>query len=302
VPTSKDPLSSSQTTAGTCASIAQANHGNSGLSDCVHFARAIGKVSPMSMTWNNVSISILAGLTCATNVAAATCSASSGTLVRPLVELYTSEGCSSCPPADRWLSAQLGRADINLLAFHVDYWDDIGWPDRFASPLFSQRQRQRVNAAGSDSVYTPQVMVGTDVGATWRSTSSFARSVNADASSAQVSIRLSIEQQETHLRASLDISAADDVDSHAQVWLAQYLDGQISQVRAGENRGATLHHDRVVHKLWGPWSLPAIAAGHSQSIVPHDGTWGLVAIVQGRAGNTLQSLRLPASECDLTSR
>jgi len=71
---------------------------------------------------------------------AQTCSARSGDLRTPLVELYTSEGCSSCPPADRWLSARARASDANWLAFHVDYWDDIGWPDRFASPLFSQRQ------------------------------------------------------------------------------------------------------------------------------------------------------------------
>ena len=81
----------------------------------------------------------------------------------PLVELYTSEGCSRYPPADRWLSKQVGQADTNRLALHVDYWDEIGWPDRFGSPAWSQRQRLRVSDQGGDTRYTPQVMVGAQV-------------------------------------------------------------------------------------------------------------------------------------------
>jgi hypothetical protein len=255
----------------------------------------------MRMTWKTGLISILTGLTGlagSTGPATAACSASSGEVVRPLVELYTSEGCSSCPPADRWLSTQLDRADFNLLAFHVDYWDDIGWPDRFASPLFSRRQRLRVDAGRGESVYTPQVMVGAGTGVAWRSSSSFARSVSAEAGLADVSITLGVERKGADLRATLGVLAKADSDPRAEVWLAQYLDGQTTQVRAGENRGATLHHDRVVHALWGPWSLRAIAAGHVQPIAPQDGPWGLIAMVQGRNGETLQSLRLPASECE----
>jgi hypothetical protein len=262
-------------------------------------ARAINRVLSVNTMWKAGLAAILSGVTGSTAFAGGTCSASSGPQVRPLVELYTSEGCSSCPPADRWLSTQMDRDDINLLAFHVDYWDDIGWPDRFASPRFSQRQRSRVNAAGGNSVYTPQVMIGVDTGASWRSTGSFAQSLDAETTEATVSIMLSVEQQGADLRARLGASAIADADPQSQVWLAQYLDGQITQVRAGENRGATLHHDRVVHELWGPWTLQTIAAGHLQPIVPQGGKWGLIAFVQGRAGDTLQSLRLPASECRL---
>jgi hypothetical protein len=244
--------------------------------------------------------SVLAGLTGSAAVSAAACTASSGEWVKPLVELYTSEGCSSCPPADRWLSTQLGREDINLLAFHVDYWDDIGWPDRFASPRFSQRQRERVRAAGGDSVYTPQVMVGADVGAAWRSSSGFSKSVDAEAIPAAISISLSLERQDAALRARLATTSSANAGTNAQVWLAQYVDGQTSKVRAGENRGATLHHDRVVKELWGPWSLQTVAAGHLQLVAPQDGKWGLLAVVQDRTGTTLQSLRLPASECELS--
>lgn len=91
---------------------------------------------------------------------AATCIATSGATRNRLLELYTSEGCSSCPPADRWLS-QLPRdsrdSGVVPLAFHVDYWDRLGWKDRFAQAAFSQRQRDRNRGPGW--VYTPQLML-----------------------------------------------------------------------------------------------------------------------------------------------
>src|SRR6476660_7347868 len=80
-------------------------------------------------------------LTTLSAAAADRCAAASGSRVQPLVELYTSEGCSSCPPADRWLSAHASDTGASWLAFHVDYWDSLGWPDRFASAAWSRRQR-----------------------------------------------------------------------------------------------------------------------------------------------------------------
>ena len=87
------------------------------------------------------------------------CSAESGAARHTLVELFTSEGCSSCPPADRWLSGLAERDDLVALAFHVDYWDRLGWTDRFATPRHTQRQHERAAQARSGYVYTPQVLV-----------------------------------------------------------------------------------------------------------------------------------------------
>ena len=70
-----------------------------------------------------------------------------------IVELYTSEGCSSCPPADRWLSSLKGRDDTIALAFHVDYWDRLGWPDRFATAANTERQQQLSRASGARSTW-----------------------------------------------------------------------------------------------------------------------------------------------------
>jgi hypothetical protein len=86
------------------------------------------------------------------------CQARSSATTR-VVELYTSEGCNSCPPADRWLSGVASAPDTVALAFHVDYWDRLGWKDRFASAAFTQRQSQQQAVNGARFSYTPQVVV-----------------------------------------------------------------------------------------------------------------------------------------------
>lgn len=228
--------------------------------------------------------------------AAPACSIDSGAQVVPLVELYTSEGCSSCPPADRWFSKQIGSDDANWLAFHVDYWDDIGWPDRFASAAYSQRQRTRVAATGSSTVYTPQVMVGTQVQAPWRS------NLTASLRSARVATlaALSLRMQPMGANWQLALGAARTPtagNDGAQVWLAQYSDAQVTEVHAGENRGVTLHHDRVVRKLWGPWPLGATALAQRVQLQAPSPHWGVVAFVQDRNGRIWQSLGMPAQAC-----
>ena len=90
-----------------------------------------------------------------------TCRATSGKTVPALVELYTSEGCNSCPPADRWLSQQVANPEASAkmiaLAFHVDYWDYIGWKDAYARADFGARHSAMVRANGASTVYTPQI-------------------------------------------------------------------------------------------------------------------------------------------------
>lgn len=246
---------------------------------------------------NRALLILVSGAILGSAHAGESCSAKSGADFKPLVELYTSEGCSSCPPADRWLSTQTNRTDINLLAFHVDYWDDIGWPDRFASPAYSQRQRQRVRGAQSSSVYTPQVMVGSNVTVTWRSRGNVNEALKAQPQGARPSLALEFARGESATEARLSASPGTSPVSSGQIWLAQYLDGQTSNVRAGENRGSTLHHDRVVQKLWGPWPLNTATETRVQSIQVPNGEWGLVAFIQDDHGRTLQSLGLPASAC-----
>lgn len=232
------------------------------------------------------------------------CAVRSGATTTPLVELYTSEGCSSCPPADRWMSKQVkdasaGGAQTNWLAFHVDYWDEIGWPDRFASHSYTQRQRARVMLAeGKDAIFTPQVMVGSNVQAPWRSSGRFDDSLQQARQPAAVALALQAQPQGKSWDVHIGAARTEGATAvPAEVWLAQYIDGQVSQVRAGENRGVTLHHDRVVRKLWGPWKLSGKSLSESVAVNAEAAIWGLTAFVQDARGQTLQSLSLPAATC-----
>ena len=231
-------------------------------------------------------------------LAADACSARSGATTVPLVELYTSEGCSSCPPADRWLSRVYEKQDANFLAFHVDYWDRLGWPDRFASPTNSQRQRQRVNAAGERTVYTPQVMVGTQIQTVWRTDADFSRALNRERQMAGVELALTVNAADGNTVSVEAKRLAAITDRSVHIWLAQYSDGEETKVGAGENGGSTLRHDRVVRKLWGPWALGNAALSESITLVSSGrSASGVTAFAQDASGRVWQSLSLPTANC-----
>lgn len=196
--------------------------------------------------------------------AAATCSAhATGTTT--VVELYTSEGCSSCPPADRWLSTLKSRPDVVALAFHVNYWDKLGWPDRFASADHTERQRQLVQPSGSRYAYTPQVIVN---GQDWRG---WPKLPVARASAAPT---LNLVRDGDTVTAQVGTAPG----ALAGYW-AVVEDGHVSNVRAGENTGETLRHDHVVRRYeplaaWAgtqarrfQWRAPAASTPNPRRVV-----------------------------------
>jgi hypothetical protein len=159
-----------------------------------------------------------------------------------LVELFTSQGCSSCPPADKWISAL--RTDPRLwqqmipVAFHVDYWDYIGWKDEFADPRFAKRHRQFARERRVRSVYTPGLVVA---GNEWRGW--FRRPVLTLDDPAQVGpLRLEINDKHVDVRFEPRTIGQNELEAHVAL-----LGFDIKTVvRAGENEGRTLHHDFVV--------------------------------------------------------
>jgi hypothetical protein len=216
----------------------------------------------------------------------------------PLLELYTSEGCSSCPPADRWMT-ELVRAGTPIaavpLAFHVPYWDYIGWKDRFAVPAHEARQRARVAAAGKRVVYTPQAMLGDDVQVDWSDRAALAAAATR-LQTAAPPLRLSLRATPT--AKGYDVAVGADGEGEWQVQLALYSDGLVSRVTAGENRKLELHHDRVVRRM----HRPRNASGErvESIVVPKEpGTaLGVVAIAtrDGKPG-TAWALDLPLVGC-----
>ncbi len=181
--------------------------------------------------------------------AAPVCQAIAGLVPPVVVELYTSEGCSSCPPADRWLSTLKGRADVLTLAFHVDYWDRLGWVDRFAAPEITARQYTLARSAGSASVYTPQVVAN---GRDWTSWPK----LPATAAAAPVALTLVREGDRVHAQ----VGAARGGPARLEGYWAVLEDRHESKVRAGENAGETLRHDSVV-RLYKPVPAWSAAAG-----------------------------------------
>jgi hypothetical protein len=163
------------------------------------------------------------------------CSARSAATPPAVVELYTSEGCSSCPPADRWASGLKGRdKDVLVLAFHVNYWDRLGWPDRFASAATTERQHRIQRAVGAPYVYTPQVVAnGRDLRA-W-SSATLARLPASP-------VGVALEREGASVRARIDAPAGTALGGF---W-AVLEDGHVSRVNKGENAGETLKHDHVV--------------------------------------------------------
>ena len=194
----------------------------------------------------SLSLKVLAvslALTSAAAQAAPTCSARSAAGVTPLVELYTSEGCNSCPPADRWLSSLKADAGVVALAFHVDYWDRLGWKDRFASPAYTQRQSQQHASSGARFSYTPQVLLDGADRPDWPRVST-PLAARTDRANAQVDLQL--------MRDGKHFSATVTPRGGAPARLAAYWavteQGHVSAVKAGENDGVTLHHDHVVRE------------------------------------------------------
>jgi hypothetical protein len=253
---------------------------------------------------------LLAGLAVlATAPAAATprCAASSGTTAGALLELYTSEGCSSCPPADRWFS-QLARGAApqrtSLLAFHVDYWNGQGWKDRFSQHAFTVRQSARVRAAGSRTIYTPQVMLSQRLGLRWNQP----RDVQVAIASEQARhapVRLTLAATAAGDRHWIvDLGATADASlaaSSPRAYLALYEDGLQTAVARGENAGQALRHDRVVRGLFGPWTLPTGTTRRRLDVrapaVAKAGNVGLTAFVQSPDGRTWQAVTLPLGTC-----
>lgn len=187
----------------------------------------------------------------------AACTATSGATTAAVVELYTSEGCSSCPPADKWLSSLKDPAVV-ALAMHVDYWDYLGWRDRFSSAQFSQRQAQSVRRSNGRVAYTPQVLVDGRDFRQWRSSDAFQRAVRAvTAHPAQARIELSANQVQPQTWSVTFQGNMTRRQGSAVAYLALYENGLKTGVGAGENRGATLHHDRVVRTWLGPVRVDA---------------------------------------------
>ena len=265
---------------------------------------------PMSPASSSASLARLARLTCclprswacglgvaaaaaghaATADAPQACSVHSGPAAIPVVELYTSEGCNSCPSADRWLGNLKGRSDVVALAFHVDYWDRLGWKDRFASAAFTQRQVEQQAVNGARFAYTPQVVIDGQDRKDWPRVR-----VAAPTAPSPVSIVLSRDGE--RVVASVSTQAAAPARLAAYWAVTEF--GHRTAVKAGENEGATLAHEFVVRDYQAVAAWPAAGGvAHSISYLPRDAADPAhprklnLVVIDAASGRPLQALSL----------
>jgi hypothetical protein len=225
--------------------------------------------------------------------AADACSAQSAAAAPPVVELYTSEGCDSCPPADRWLSSLKRDPAVVALAFHVDYWDRLGWKDRFGSAAYSHRQKEQLASNGARFPYTPQVVVDGRDRPDWPS---LRMPLNAPPAPSLVDVRL----QRDGDRVEATVRARAGAPARLAAYWATTEQDHASNVQAGENAGVLLHHDFVVrdYQPVGAWSAAPEATRTLQYALPaggdprHARAVNLV-VVDAATGRPLQALKAP---------
>jgi len=236
------------------------------------------------------AIALLALVGSTANSLAGSCEVSSAPTRTPLVELYTSEGCSSCPPADRWLSRLTASPDIVALAFHVDYWDYIGWKDRFADPRNTARQREWARAAHAKTIYTPQILVNGKDAFLWRTKDPLAGLDPRPP--AQARIHLSATRSDTGTQVAA--KAGSEAAGHLRLIVARYENGHVSQVLEGENHGASLHHDFVVREWETRPLTPGTPVDTTLGFLPGERPGGIAAFVENADnGEVLQAVHLP---------
>jgi hypothetical protein len=257
-----------------------------------------------------VALSLATPLLAAAAAADTACRAVSPPYTVALVELYTSQGCSSCPPADKWLSGLNGQAPLRAvpLALHVGYWDYIGWKDPFARREFNERQR-RLAEHGGANVYTPEVFVGAAEVSDWSRPERFSAALAAvNKRTAQASIELQahwVEAPAPSGQASQRLAvqvrwSADKAVREPQLMLAVKRGGYLTDVEAGENRGSRLRNDHVVRTWAGPYPASTQPLTAELAVPTADGDATLVAIAQdASSGAVLQALPLDLAACSV---
>jgi hypothetical protein len=209
------------------------------------------------------------------------------TRVPVLVELFTSEGCSSCPPADKLLADLSGtqpikNADVIVLSEHVDYWNTLGWKDPFSSKAFSERQEFYSRVMGSSDIYTPQAIIDGRYSAVGSNRQNVLKALSSSSAMPKEELALAVKREGDGLRIDLAHAAKGDL------WVAVAQSKAVSRISGGENDGRTLAHVGVVRSM--------VKVNGNQVHVALDRNWQgelkVVAFVQdAKSGRILQIAR-----------
>ncbi|MNK14792.1 hypothetical protein D3C87_329220 [compost metagenome] len=201
-----------------------------------------------------------------------------------VLELFTSEGCSSCPPADELLAQvqhEAGNKPVYVLSYHVDYWDHQGWRDVFSNPDYSKRQYQYASKFGTQ-VYTPQVVVNgkTEFVGSNSSALNFALTTGLNGSPAST-LELQGSQQGGKLDIRYQVTGKSNED---QLLIAMVQKNAVHQIKRGENEGRTLSHTQIVRNLQ-VFQLDQAEKGKVSVLLPKDydtAGWEVIGLLQGK--------------------
>ena len=211
------------------------------------------------------------------------------TVKRPvIVELFTSQGCSSCPPADAYFKELRDEPGVVALSYHVDYWDYLGWRDTLGSPEFSQRQYDYAKSRGDKNVYTPQTVINGGkhfVGSQRAKISGGIDSARAE----DATDWMDIEMSDNRTDVMIAIPAGKPI-KEATLWLMAFAPSISTEIKKGENAGSTIDYYNVVRKMVpaGMWHGEAARIVLPKGSVVPEGCKGWVALLQeGKVGRVI---------------
>jgi hypothetical protein len=201
-----------------------------------------------------------------------------------ILELFTSQGCSSCPPADKLLGKLTADKQLVGLSFHVDYWNDLGWNDPYSAPAWTRRQHAYAAALGDDRVYTPELVVGGTKGIVG------SNAVAISSAIAKADRPALLAAKPLWSKDALEITAT--APANADVYVAVFENARTNKIPRGENSGSTSVHKNVVRRL----ERVAVAGKAGTIKVSLDAAWievGAVVFAQRADKKIVASASLP---------
>ena len=198
-----------------------------------------------------------------------------------VVELFTSQGCNSCPPADEFLGELVERDDVIALSYHIDYWDYLGWRDTFSSEASTERQRKYARYLGANSVYTPQMVIGGRAHAVGSRRGDVERAITRVAQTGGDHPEVSFVHGEAG-NVTVRIGEAERPERSASVWLVRFDEAQSVPIKSGENAGRTITYHHIVRDIEriGRWRGPAAEFPLAMADLSAGGRDGCAVLVQ----------------------
>ena len=207
---------------------------------------------------------------------------------RPVVvELFTSQGCSSCPAADAFFETLKRKPGVVALSYHVDYWDYLGWRDTLGSPEYSQRQYDYAKSRGDMNVYTPQMIINGVQHFVGNHQSKVSEGIAAADSSSSQWVDIAMSDNRTDV--VIDIAAGEPTKK-ATLWLMAFAPSISTDIKKGENAGKTIAYHNVVRKMVpaGMWhGAPAKIVLPRESVIPEDCKSWVALLQEGKVGRVI---------------